>query len=49
MKAFKTIISAVFIVGTIAIIFLDGKTKAQKNPEPQSVKVDSTSQTHDKN
>jgi hypothetical protein len=51
MKAFKTIISIVFIVGTIAIIFMDGKTKAQKKSEPMSVsgKVDTTVQPHHKN
>jgi len=43
MKTFKTIVSVVFIVGTIAIIFFDRKTKAQRSSEPLHAKVDSAS------
>ncbi len=49
MKAFKTIISIVFIVGTVAIIYFDGKTKAQKNSEPLHAKTDSASHVNHKN
>jgi hypothetical protein len=41
MKIVRAIISIVFIVGTIAIIVIDSRTKENKKTENKTVKTDS--------